>query len=70
MKNGVYYNYDDFIFNKCLLWVKNKSGWNVSLRPMSTDYNFVKKSYSNGWGLGLRHKKDNIHIMPLELLTW
>ena len=70
MKNGVYYNYDDFKFSKLLLWVRDNRGWNVGLRDKSTTYNEVKNPRHSGWTLTTNHRTTSDYLMPLELLTW
>ena len=70
MKNGVYYNYDDFKFSKLLLWVRDNRGWNVGLRDKSTSYNEVKNPIHMGWALTREHRTTSDYLMPLELFTW
>lgn len=70
MKNGVYYNYDGFKFNKYLLWVRDNSGWHVGLRDKSTSYNEVKNPRHRGWALTTKHRTTSDYLMPLELFTW
>ena len=70
MKNGVYYNYDDFKFSKLLLCVRDIRGWHVVLRDKSISYNEVKNPRHRGWALTTKHRTTSDYLMPLELFTW